>query len=303
MPEQDATYKRLLDETGQSPVMRRPVYKNLERLLENLLGSGCSVVSFFTSFRYPVVIDDTDATMLEEVLRNTDLNDKKLVLLLNSPGGDALAAERIVNICRAFSPKGFDVIVPKMAKSAATMVCLGADEILMSHTSELGPIDPQILVRDENGNPIRYQAAHEILTSYEELMEQANTTEGRIEPYLQQLSRFDARDVKSIESAQNLSETIAVNLLKTGFMKKTPKSKIKGKIKAITDPTETKDHGRPVFYDEATRCGLPVKLIENTNEVWGEIWELYVRLNYLTQNAYTKIIESIEETFTAEVPD
>ncbi len=38
----------------------------------------------------------------------------------------------------------FRIIVPDMAKSAGTLMTFGADQILMSDTSELGPIDPQI---------------------------------------------------------------------------------------------------------------------------------------------------------------
>jgi ClpP class serine protease len=128
------------------------------------------------------------------------------MLLLNCPGGDALAAERIVNICRSFSKDGkFSVIVPKMAKSAATMVCLGAQSIDMSKTSELGPIDPQIKVSEGV-----YYAAHEIIESYNDLIRKANTTKGKVDPYLQQLYRFDATQIRWIRSAQDLSKSIAV---------------------------------------------------------------------------------------------
>jgi len=169
-----------LDETNQGHATRDTLYRKLEKQLE----SNKKVVALFTSFTWPVAIEDPDADMLEEVLQNTDLKGKELVLLINSPGGDALAAERIVNICCSFSPNGFSVIVPKMAKSAATMVCFGAKKINMSKTSELGPVDPQIPIRDENGNIVRYLAAHEILESYEELMKKANQTTKRVEPYL-----------------------------------------------------------------------------------------------------------------------
>ncbi len=40
-------------------------------------------------------------------------------------------------------------LVPRNAKSAATLICLGAKEIHMGVMSQLGPIDPQI-----NGRPI-----------------------------------------------------------------------------------------------------------------------------------------------------
>ena len=36
----------------------------------------------------------------------------------------------------------FSVLVPYKARSAATMIALGADEIVMSDLSELSPIDP-----------------------------------------------------------------------------------------------------------------------------------------------------------------
>jgi membrane-bound ClpP family serine protease len=35
-----------------------------------------------------------------------------------------------------------DIVVPLAAKSAATVICLGAKEIVMTSFAELGPIDP-----------------------------------------------------------------------------------------------------------------------------------------------------------------
>ncbi len=295
MSKREAPFKRLIQEIHQSPEQREDLYQQIEQAL----GDNIRVVSLFTSFTFPVVLEDADADMLEEVLGDTDWGDKELVLILNSPGGSALAAERIVNICRSFSEKSFRVIVPKMAKSAATMVCLGSDEIIMSRTSELGPIDPQILIYDEHGEPVRYQAAHEIVDSYNELMEEANKTEGRIEPYLQQLARYDARDIRKIRSAQALSESIAVNLLKKGMLKRIRLDSIKSKIKPLLDPLATQDHGRPLFADDAKNCGLNVKIIDNQDALWRLVWELYIRLDFLTSTRAPKIIESVDESYVA----
>jgi len=209
------TFSHVLEEANQGHSTRKTLYTDLE----HALGPNKKVVAFFTSFVFPVILQNQDADMLEEVLRNSDMDGKKLVLLLNSPGGAALAAERIVNTCRCFSKDGFSVIVPKMAKSAATMVCLGANTIGLSGTSEMGPIDPQILIHDDHGRPTGYKAAHEIIESYNDLIKQANKTKGRLEPYLQQLARFDARDISSIRSAQQLSESIAITALKSGALK------------------------------------------------------------------------------------
>lgn len=146
------TFQTLLEEVHQGHSIRRNLYTQLEHALDSETNSRHRVVAFFTSFTFPVLLSDGDADILEEVLQNSDMKDRQLMLLLNSPGGDALAAERIINICRNYGTRDdFSVIVPKMAKSAGTMVCLGAKDIGMSRTSELGPIDPQILIKDENG--------------------------------------------------------------------------------------------------------------------------------------------------------
>ena len=66
-----------------------------------------------------------------------------LLLVLRSDGGSIPAAYLIAKLCRERSPKGFEVVVPREAKSAATLLCCGADRIHMGGLSELGPIDPQ----------------------------------------------------------------------------------------------------------------------------------------------------------------
>ena len=71
---------------------------------------------------------------------------KDLDLMIHSPGGNGVVAEKIVDMCRKHCKKWFRVIVPNMAKSAATLISLGADEIVMGYCSELGPIDPQKII-------------------------------------------------------------------------------------------------------------------------------------------------------------
>src|SRR5579864_4048267 len=69
---------------------------------------------------------------------------KPLYLLIHSGGGKIEPAYLISKCCKSYSGKGFVVSVPRFAKSAATLLALGADEIHMGVVSELGPIDPQV---------------------------------------------------------------------------------------------------------------------------------------------------------------
>jgi hypothetical protein len=62
--------------------------------------------------------------------------------VVNSPGGSIEPAYLISKCCREYSEK-FSVCIPRKAKSAATLISLGAHEIHMGVVSELGPIDPQ----------------------------------------------------------------------------------------------------------------------------------------------------------------
>lgn len=69
---------------------------------------------------------------------------EKIFLVINSPGGSIESAYLISKTCRRLCKGKFIVGVPRRAKSAATLIALGADEIHMGLMSELGPIDPQV---------------------------------------------------------------------------------------------------------------------------------------------------------------
>ncbi|MGB8991825.1 MAG: hypothetical protein WCD80_07200 [Desulfobaccales bacterium] len=69
---------------------------------------------------------------------------KPLLLILYSTGGDIGSAYLIGKLCREYSTGKFVIVVPREAKSSATLLCCAADEIHMGSLSELGPIDPQI---------------------------------------------------------------------------------------------------------------------------------------------------------------
>lgn len=66
---------------------------------------------------------------------------QKIDLFLYSSGGDTMVPWRLVSMIREYCDQ-FSVLIPYKAHSAATMISLGADEIVMSNLSELSPIDP-----------------------------------------------------------------------------------------------------------------------------------------------------------------
>jgi hypothetical protein len=68
---------------------------------------------------------------------------KKIDLFLYSTGGTTIAAYALVNLIREFCDE-FNVIVPFKALSSATLISLGANEIVMTPMGQLSPIDPSV---------------------------------------------------------------------------------------------------------------------------------------------------------------
>lgn len=66
---------------------------------------------------------------------------RKITLFLYTNGGDVIAAWSIANLIRQFCDE-FEVIVSSKALSGGTLICLGADQIVMTKQAVLGPIDP-----------------------------------------------------------------------------------------------------------------------------------------------------------------
>ena len=78
------------------------------------------------------------------LLRQIPKRDRDVLLVLLSPGGSIEPAYQIAKLCKTFAKNRFVVAVPRQAKSAATLVSIGADEIHMGPLSQLGPVDPQL---------------------------------------------------------------------------------------------------------------------------------------------------------------
>lgn len=75
---------------------------------------------------------------------------KKLLLVLGTYGGDPHAGYRIARAAiHYYGSDNFSILIPAFCKSAGTLICIGASELIMFDKSELGPLDVQIQKRDE----------------------------------------------------------------------------------------------------------------------------------------------------------
>ena len=78
-------------------------------------------MAYFAKIEHPnASMEPSDVAPMTALLERED-ETENLDLWINSPGGSAQTAEKIVAACRAGCSGEFRVVVPNMAKSAATM--------------------------------------------------------------------------------------------------------------------------------------------------------------------------------------
>jgi hypothetical protein len=126
------------DLPDQSPLFHAQHAARYER--QQLIGAyedafGCRLVVLIDAI-FPFSV-----TYFEELIFDADPS-QDLHLLLASPGGDGETAIRLVRAAQSRC-RELVVIVPDVAKSAATLLAMGAHRLLMGPTSDLGPVDPQ----------------------------------------------------------------------------------------------------------------------------------------------------------------
>ena len=121
--------------------MARPDRLQLLRTLEEQRGSR--VVALLTGTRGPnyatIIAADAPPLLYWHLERIGQV--PQIDLLLYSQGGHTLSGFRIPGLIREYC-KRFCVLIPYRAHSSATLVALGADEIVMTPLAELSPVDP-----------------------------------------------------------------------------------------------------------------------------------------------------------------
>lgn len=200
-----------------------------------------------------------------------------LDLLLHTPGGDMDAAEKLITMVRNHvGAATLRVIVPDYAKSAGTLMALAADAIVMSDSSELGPIDPQIALADESGSRISYP-----IQSYLDAFAQhakALAKDSNDEVARMMLDKFEPARLKLFEAAQRRARKFAEDQLKFGMFR-TPRSGKGGNITDIVnqllDTGRWLSHGQMIGHAEANTIGLEVEYMDQRSEPWASYWQLY----------------------------
>lgn len=215
-------------------------------------------------------VTPNSVTLLNECLHTKEL-DKPLHLMLRSPGGDPEIAIRLIRMCHAASSE-FVILVPEIAKSAATIMALGADSIIMGPTSDLGPIDPQVFVPGRG-----FISAKDMMSAYDRALDMVAAAPDTAQLHAVLLGGVDATTVQFARSALERIADIARQAVASNDNRSPAEvdalcSKIQAPL--IDNP---KMHGAVVGAREALDAGLPVERLNMDDKQWVTIQELWAR--------------------------
>ncbi len=265
----------------EKPLTIKDAVENLEKIRKSTL------ISYLADSR--AIFDPNDCLVLDDNLSQLTNGGqskiKKLDLFLQSPGGILEAAYKFFRICRDYCDE-FSVIIPLSAKSASTIIALGADEIVMTTISELGPVDP-IVQHPQNPN-IRVQAR--AIKEYIDLVSKPNQAIN-MGPELKKTlnSTLDAYLIGSYEMAIKNSKEIIQKLLTENKKVGLNADQIKIVVEELTESHAS--HSYPI--DRSDLIGLGFKNIvkaEKTPELIVAIKQLFsIYSQFMAQNNLIKL--------------
>ena len=290
------TYSSILDEHDVFRVqkeMRQAILKELALSSYNSNSEPNGVIAHLALDP----LGSEDIPILGNVL--LEIGDvKTLNLILGSPGGDGSVVEKFVGLCRS-QCKRFRVIIPNEAKSAATMIALGADEIVMGPPSEMGPIDAQIEV--VIGGVRRYISAQSFIDARDSLVKEYNEQVKKGEDTgatMQLLATLDLPFIAECERLMDFGRDVARKFLdKYMFKRASDKAnKIDKIVKDLSSAKKHKIHGRMIDGRTArTEYHLKTKLCSRNEPFWQKIWEYYTRtIVLLGRSGARKLFETEE---------
>ena len=196
--------------------------------------------------------------------------DEDLHLLLVSPGGDGEVAVRLVRAAQARCRR-LTVIVPDYAKSAATLLALGAHEILMGPTSDLGPVDPQFQFGDYD-----LVSAKDIITAVERALDDVAARPDTYPLHSALLADVNALKVEQARSALARTDDLVREALQSNpdrSAEETTELAAQLHEPLIEAP---KDHAAIFSAEYARNLGLPVEICDPASDQWKRVWQLWM---------------------------
>jgi len=264
--------------------------------------TGRSLVVYATDFITPnplkaqftgnlTIISLADKDGFDEVTRNLP-HGAGIDILLHSPGGSAEATESIVALLRdRFSHIRF--IIPNVAKSAATMLAMSGEVLLMDERSELGPTDPQMtFVQD--GRTI-FAPAQAIKDQFKAAQDEINGDPKKLPAWVPILGWYGPALLAQCDNHLALAKELVFKWLEQYMFADEPDANQKAERIAtyLANHNNFRSHGRRVGMAELQALGVKILDLRTVPDLHEAIRDLYtaITLTFANTGAY-KIVEN-----------
>jgi hypothetical protein len=276
----DPSVRPLAPDIKQPPVLFEKTQRVLAAIQEAL---GERVITYWNSFSGSICA--TDVIALYGVLQSVGKVDR-LSLFIKSDGGSGEASLRMVNLLRQHAAR-LTALVPLDCASAATMLALGADRILMGPLAHLSAVDTSLthdlspLDRDNNRVKVSQDELARVVRLWQgEVGEATRSTDLPANPYESLFKYVHPLVIGAVDRVSALSTRLCVEILSYHLDDMDQARKI-----SETLNSGYPSHSYPITLREARHIGLKAEpLDERINHLLLELGEIYSEMG---QRAFT----------------
>jgi len=244
-----------------------------------------------------------------DMLRNIDSNN--LDFYIETPGGSGEAAEEIVRFIRSkFDNISF--VVSGEAKSAGTIIVLSGNEILMTKSGSLGPIDAQVRIGRSVISAYDYC---EWITNKRKEAEKM----GGLNPFdATMIAQISPGELSGVSHSLEFAQDLVVGWLEKYKFKNWDVTETQGKkvtkemrehrakeiAKCLINHGKWRSHGRSLKIDDLERIGLKITKVDDNPELSDVVYRIQtiIRLLFSSTSSYKIFATTDEKIFVNAAP-
>ena len=233
---------------------------------------------------------------------------KDLDFYIETPGGSGEAAEEIVRFLRdKFENVTF--VISGEAKSAGTLMVLSANDILMTQSGSLGPIDAQIRIGRAP------QSGYDYMEWVKEKRKEASK-KGKLNPFdATMVAQISPGELNGVSNSLNFAKDLAISWLpkykfKDWEITETRKKKVtelmkrqraRSIVNKLIDHNKWRSHGRSIKICDLENIGLRISKVDDDPELAEIVYRIQtvIKMLFGTTNTFKILATESEKIFAS----
>lgn len=239
-----------------------------------------------------------------------DAQTKNIDFYLETPGGSGEAAEEIVRFLRdKFDDVSF--VISGEAKSAGTIMAMSANDILMTQSGSLGPIDAQIKIGRAS------QSAYDYMEWVKDKRKEA-LKNGKLNPFdATMVAQISPGELNGVDNSLSFAKDLVIDWLpkykfKNWDITETRKKKVtelmkkqraRSIVNRLVDHNKWRSHGRSIKICDLEAIGLRISKIDEDPILADLVYRIQtvIKMLFTTTNTFKILATESEKIFATAV--